>query len=641
MESALTYRATCTQCGTGQQFTNAFSYFKVCSNCRHTVYRDATEGKEVIKHQPLPEDFSIIKIGTKGKYNGEDFTVIGRCRIQLNNGFLNFWYLQSPTNKPLPYFIAEGMTGYAYVNFGKTKWQTSDTAGLQAGNTTVLPSFSEGYLLLTKSECSYTHYDGELPEMPLHFDFDKVYELNATNKKMGYFITNDKMVAHSFKGDWVTLKDLNLQNLRVDVKQKQLMLSMAAPLQMPCSECNKPITLYSHAQANYVVCPHCNSYLQVKPYGFKKEDKITPNAEYTSAFEIGSTGVIDGVEYTVLGYTLKFSPNDSSHWQEYYLFSPVTDFIFLSVYNGNWIKFTVAHDYNLMNKAHSTLTFRGLGYSLFNIFSARVVDAQGEFFHDVFKYKKIRTQEYINAPDMVSIEQVNDSYRWFAGLHLPRTKLKIAFANAKLPAKEGMGVAEPADIIFNGYALKVLIVSALLLVAIQYILTQNCDRQEVFKNSYVCTDSTSGKTIVTEPFELSGSMKDVEYHLTTDLSDSWFETSVVLVNEGTDESYEFSKGVEYYSGYTDGEHWSEGTPADNWIIPSVKGGRYHLLIIPYSQPGHNVPFNVRLLRDAPIYRNFYWAMFILLLLPVIALILSAHRNQVRWGYSSFNPYDDE
>jgi hypothetical protein len=39
----------------------------------------------------MPEDWSFVKIGSRGGYGEKTFTVVGRVRLQLQNDYKNFW----------------------------------------------------------------------------------------------------------------------------------------------------------------------------------------------------------------------------------------------------------------------------------------------------------------------------------------------------------------------------------------------------------------------------------------------------------------------------------------------------------------------------------------------------------------------
>lgn len=639
------YIESCSHCGYSVGFAGMYSYFAVCPNCRHTVYRSGSDVKEVVKHHITPEDFSLLKIGTRGTYNGDEFVVIGRLRLQLDNGYLNLWHLFYPKIQAPKYnFIAEGMTDYAMVNLGIRK------AAAHANYDRVVPGKPFGYKTcedvvysaMTISTCKYSTVDGELPNLPAHFDYSNVFELRNDNKGAGYYICYAKKDVYTFEGEWVGFDALKLQNLRVDIKQKQLMQAMAGPLQLDCPTCNTTLTILGRGQSGYVVCNNCKTYNSIGYSSLRKQGQVNHNAEYPAVFKIGDTGVIDGAEFTVLGYTLKYAQQDQAYWQEYYLFSPVEGFLFLSVYQGNWIKLTTVSDYQLQVNTKSEVGYKGVTYSVFNVFECRVADALGEFPHDIFATKKIKSAEYINPPSMVSVEQTHESYRWFVGKHITASEIKRAFPNAQMPVKIGIGMIEPGDELLKVNSIYVTVAMSIVLFALQFLLFSAAKNTTVFEESYTCTDSLNNKQYVTPSFYLDGNVKNVGYGLYADVSNTWFETSVVLVNDVTDESYEFTKGVEYYFGYSDGESWSEGTRVDEWTIPSVKGGKYHLIVTPTKAPSTiDVQYKITVKRDIPTYNNFYWLAAFILIVPLAGMFTAHMRNRQRWSNSSFNPYNTD
>ena len=55
------------------------SYILVCRSCRTVV---ANEKNEIIALYPMPDDWSIVQLGTTGVYKLNPFVVIGRVRLR-------------------------------------------------------------------------------------------------------------------------------------------------------------------------------------------------------------------------------------------------------------------------------------------------------------------------------------------------------------------------------------------------------------------------------------------------------------------------------------------------------------------------------------------------------------------------------
>lgn len=640
--------ASCSECGISNGFVSPKATFRVCTNCRHTVFRLPANIKP-IKHYNMPEDATIFKIGSQGVFNGNAFTIIGRLRLQLNNGFLNLWQLHySQAQQTDKVFLAEGLLGYALLKFESPTWVSAYVkADVKPGDE--FPAAFEDakiYITTEKASCIYSLYDGEIAEeLPVSFDGTAVYELNTGAGGAAYYFNTVKDNQFLLVGEWVEPHQLKLTNLRFDIANPKALNELIKPITVDCNECKQPITVLAQKQSAYVVCGNCANYYELDRVVIRKKKDITPNKNYTPAFTIGSTGVIDKIPYTVTGYVLKKESHANIYWHEYFLYNPIAGYIFLAEFDGNWIQLKAERNYNKVEPSSYTFEFNLKEYKLFNKYDGHATDAAGEFPFDVFT--NYQSAEYIRPPKMISTELSKNSYTVFSGKHIARSTISRAFPEAQMPKKDSIGMVEPAELIFKkNLSIKLIIGILVVCLGLQFILNDFNANQDVFYHGFACNDSTVGKPIVTSGFELNGDVKNCEYILLTDIRNTWFETEAVLVNETTDDSYTIAKGVEFYSGYTDGESWSEGDHSDSWIIPSIKKGRYHLVITPFKEiNGQVVNYSIKLKRDVPNYRNLIFLIILLLIVPVLGLILGYTRNHSRWQnsdyYDVFYPQSDE
>lgn len=89
------------------------SVLLACSSCGTVL---VNEGGFQFETSPLPADWSIVRIGTTGKYKEKRFEVIGCIRLQLRFEYKNFWCLWYESEKKYgwiiealgSYFICEG-----------------------------------------------------------------------------------------------------------------------------------------------------------------------------------------------------------------------------------------------------------------------------------------------------------------------------------------------------------------------------------------------------------------------------------------------------------------------------------------------------------------------------------------------------
>src|SRR5687767_10191954 len=82
----------CPSCGGQMIFQSSLTVFAVCEYCESMVVRHDLDLENLGKMAQLPPDMSPIQRGTTGNYKGQDFTVIGRLKLQWEHGYWNEWY---------------------------------------------------------------------------------------------------------------------------------------------------------------------------------------------------------------------------------------------------------------------------------------------------------------------------------------------------------------------------------------------------------------------------------------------------------------------------------------------------------------------------------------------------------------------
>lgn len=82
----------CPACGVGLRFKSRVSVFSVCSYCSSMVVRHDLDLEALGKMAELPADMSPLQIGTRGRYEGKAFELVGRLKIGWQDGSWNEWY---------------------------------------------------------------------------------------------------------------------------------------------------------------------------------------------------------------------------------------------------------------------------------------------------------------------------------------------------------------------------------------------------------------------------------------------------------------------------------------------------------------------------------------------------------------------
>jgi len=85
-------KLSCPACGAEMKFKSSVSVFGVCSFCNSMVVRHDLNLETLGKMADLPPDMSPFQIGTRGRFEGKGFEIVGRQKIGWQDGTWNEWY---------------------------------------------------------------------------------------------------------------------------------------------------------------------------------------------------------------------------------------------------------------------------------------------------------------------------------------------------------------------------------------------------------------------------------------------------------------------------------------------------------------------------------------------------------------------
>lgn len=408
-----------------------------------------------------------------------------------------------------------------------------------------------------------------------------------------------------------------------------------------CPKCAAENQLRGKAMTVALTCKACGTYFRTGTW-----NKAAVEFRYKEAHQvipIGAKGRIDNFVYEVMGFAVKEETKYHFKWREYLLFSPYRGYAFLSEYNGHWNFVWPIEGDPRKNISVNDFNYEGAEYRLYQKYNAKVVYARGEFFFDVFDITESTVNsEFIAPPYMLALEKSHDSILWCKGEYFKPGEIAEAFSMParKFPFREGVGYTEPLHASFSDKALisfTVLIFLVTLLA--QLLMSSSADDKVVFQHDYHDTDLKDQKMIATPSFDLEGGMRNVEVYVYAPVDNNWFFSEFTLINDNTGDEYNFTKEVEYYSGYEDGVSWTEGARSGEAVLSMIPAGRYHINIYPEFNMNH--AFSITVKRDVPVSTNFYITAIGLLLFPAFYLVRKHYRERERWSDSDYSPYDTE
>lgn len=272
--------------------------------------------------------------------------------------------------------------------------------------------------------------------------------------------------------------------------------------------------------------------------------------------------------------------------------------------------------------------------------------AAGEFDWDVVN-EHINARELIAPPCMLVRENQGKSGDWFLATYNTPSEVAEAFKIKRnvLPTRFGVGANQPAafERQFNGLMM-VTTFTVILMFAILWAFNFNKPEKEVFHENYIPQRDSAGwgggsyKTINTGSFKVDGPTA-LNVELRSDVSNEWMEVPITLINDKTGQFYDFSKAIEFYHGYEDGESWTEGSRDANAVLSNIPSGYYHLSIEPASDGRGDEGLEVVITQNTILWSNFFIFLLLIAVYPIFQFVRRAYFDRQRWSNSDYSPYD--
>jgi predicted RNA-binding Zn-ribbon protein involved in translation (DUF1610 family) len=416
-----------------------------------------------------------------------------------------------------------------------------------------------------------------------------------------------------------------------------------SPKIVPCAKCNRDIKLYTHQKAASFCCGHCGAYsIYDKQKPIKSNYNITKIKEKT--FKVGTVFKIEELEFVLINFIAKEETSYKTIWFEYTLFHPIIGYWTLNESDGHFtlIKPSKYYAQSFENVKSITLPKTG-NYQLYSKYKYKVKLAEGEFFDDILDKNYSTSADYVNPPYILSYEKTKDEIFWYHGEYIDHKTVKSWIKeDVDLPTKDGIAPNQPFSLNFSQDHLRRLsVISVIILIISQFILsTYITTPKEVSSQYYSQNDNLSQRTYVSLPFEITRDNCAADFVLTSNLNYNWLETDFTLVNETTGDQYYFSGSLEYYSGYTDGESWSEGSNNSTLSVGQLKKGRYHYNLLVTNDINKSFgSLSVVVKENVDILSNFIIVLLCLLIFPLYISYKRSRFDRKQWYNSNYSPYN--
>lgn len=625
------FATRCPNCSAPVAFAWSQSVQTVCTHCRSIVVRHDVNVQALGQVADVPADLSPIQIGTRGRFDGRAFEVVGRIVYEYEDGGWNEWHV----------VFGDGESGW--LSDAQAQYAISQPAT----NRPALPSAQDlkprqryhwhdrEYVASTMTRARYAGVEGELPFETWNRELATFADFKTTS---GHFATVDYSETPSllFLGRFAEFDELSLSNLR----EVSGGVSERAVRGFNCPVCAAPIALRAGQHTASVACPACGTVVSPRDANLRVVQEASARQEHAPRIPLGSRGTLDGVAWDVIGFQYRTITVEDEHygWDEYLLLNPLRGFRYLSEYQGHWNlirpltalpegdRIGVAeHDGREFNRFQSALA------------TTRVV--HGEFPWRVRAGDAVETTDFVAPPFMLSSEREGDEETWSLGRYTPGEVIWSAFS---LPgtAPEAIGVFANQPSPYEGRPRRYWTVFGLLALLWMALVVGRfvaADRTVVFAGNYSFSKGTppTGTAFVTPQFEIPGEMANVEVRTRApSLANDWLSLAMALVNVETGTALDFGTELSYYSGVEDGERWSEGSREATLVLPSVPGGQYILRVEPAgADSGRPAAYDVRLRRDVPRVLYPLLALGLLVIPPLLASMAAAGFERQRWAES--------
>jgi Domain of unknown function (DUF4178) len=417
-----------------------------------------------------------------------------------------------------------------------------------------------------------------------------------------------------------------------------------------CPNCGGSVTIKYPGASMSAACENCHSVVDVTDTNYQILSKyVSKTGLYFPDIPLGSRGKLRGKLFEVIGFMARSDVASRYYWFEYLLFNPYYGYRFLTEDKGNFTLVTMIkrkpeiQTVNFGLKASEAAVLDNRTYRIYNRGRTRVDYVIGEFYWRVVVGSEVSSADYIDPPEMLSIEFVSSEVVWSQSTYIEWKEIQEAFkVEKKLPWTRTIGAIEPSQSTANWkkiWPMWVLFLAFITCAQIFFVGTAKDQTASEYSGAFMPNSKVNDITV--PKFTLEKGSANVIVSLDVPVSNSWFYVSGEMVNNANGTSYPFEMTSEYYFGTDSDGYWDEGSMHHELEISSVPAGEYYLNLDTESgdfKDTNQKYFTLRVKRDVPSYANYWWFALFLSMVPCLAWAMMRRDEPSRWSNSDFNPY---
>jgi hypothetical protein len=624
--------ASCPNCSAPVTFRWSSAVQTVCVHCRSILVRRDVDLTRVGEVADLPGDWSPVRLGTTGRFEGDRFTVTGRIVYEYEHGTWNEWHLAFDDDASG--WLSDAQAEYAISRRLDQPESIPGATAIRPGQTYRWNDVALQVTTLTRAR--YRGVEGELP-----FEYWNKSEVLFADLRSadGHFATVDYSESSPlvFVGRFVGFDELELRGLREDQ-----VATTAEAEGFNCRNCAAPITLRAGPLAETVACSSCGAIQSPSDPNLLILQEAERRLTMTPTIPLGARGRFDGHEYDVIGFQYRSITVEGEEygWREYLLFNRERGFRYLSEYAGHWndIQTLRAVPVGGRRFGHQVATVGDQRFKHFQSARATTRFVLGEFPWQVRAGDVVDVSDYVAPPRLLSAERTEGETTWSIGDYTPGSAVWTAFGlEGKPPRARGIFANQPSPYHGRlGSYWRTFAVLALLVLLVYTVRSVVASREPVYSQRFAFTPGTGEASFVTPVFELGGRESNVEVRIDTDLRNNWTYFNLALIDAESGTALDFGEEVSYYFGRDSDGDWTEGSPVEDVTVPTVPPGRYYLRVEPEGSPNSKqVTYTVTVRRDVPAARFYWMALGLMVIPPVFATFRAISFESRRWHESDY------
>lgn len=389
------YRAACPNCGAPVEFRSAATPFAVCSFCHSTVVRAGDELRKIGESAEVFDDHSPLQLGAAGKYQGANFTLIGRLQYRYAEGTWNEWHALFETGPELQKsgWLSEDNGRFVVAFDAPLLTPVPVPERLQVG--APLTVNGESWSVASVVAAKLIAAQGELAKRPnLEHGF-VVADVRSSRGDVGTIDYTDPAHPAWSVGHSVSLSDLAMTGL-AEAAEKTL-----SGRSLQCPNCGAALEVKLQTTQS-IVCHQCKSVIDVSQGvgGDLAHYQQTNGAE--PQIPLGTIGTMafggkQALPWQVVGYAeyceVPTSADDEqSVWREYLVYHRIEGFAFIVDAQDGW-SWTVPLT-GAPQAFGESVKYQDVLYRKLYDYTGQVTYVLGEFYWQLTKDQRTSNTDY-------------------------------------------------------------------------------------------------------------------------------------------------------------------------------------------------------------------------------------------------------